>query len=463
MLNKNDLHKYQLTGVSHILNNKYAGLFLDMGLGKTVTTLTAVNILMYEDFEVNKILLVAPKRVVESVWKTETAKWAHLKNLILCRVIGTEKQRKNALAAKGDIYLISRDNLSWLIGLYGGTRIPFDMLIIDESSSFKNPNSVRFKSLKAIQPCFKRVLILTGTPAPNGLIDLWTQLYLLDRGARLGKFIGEYRENYFNAGARNGAIIYNYNLRKNAEKAIHRKIGDICISMKAEDLLDLPGRIVNDIHLEFTPQLRTAYLDFEREQVLEIFGGDGEEAGIVSATNAAALTTKLLQFSNGAVYDEDKNVHEIHTLKLDEARQIVEQASGKPVLIAWTFKHDRDRLIKHLKDYNVRELKTEKDIQDWNNGEIEVLLMHPASGGHGLNLQAGGNTILWFSLTWSLELYQQVNARLDRQGQTGVVVINRLIVINTLDENIVAALADKGETQNALINAVKARVEKYLK
>lgn len=414
---------------------------------------------MFEELEVDSVLVVAPKRVAENVWSAECQKWQHLKNLKISKIIGSEKQRKAALREKADIYMISRDNLVWLIGQYGGSMLPFDMLVVDESSSFKNPQSMRFKALKAVQASFKRVVILTGTPAPNGLIDLWSQIWLLDRGQRLGKTITAYRDRYFRPGKRNGAIIYDYTLKTESEAEIHEAISDICISMKAKDYLDLPQTIINDIVLQFSPALKKQYLDFERDQVLELFSADQE----ILAVNAAALSGKLLQFANGAIYDENKEWHEIHSLKLDAVDEIIENANGKPVLIAYTFKHDLERLMHHLRKYKPKQLDGEQDINDWNAGKIQVMIMHPASGGHGLNLQSGGNIIIWFGQTWSLELYQQFNARLDRQGQVESVIINRLICKGTVDEDVVKSLENKDKKQEGLMQAVKARIEKYKK
>lgn len=403
--------------------------------------------------------MIAPKRVAESVWSAEIEKWDHLNNLKISKVIGTPKQRLAALRIKADIYMLGRDNVAWLCGEYGGSMLPFDMLVIDESSSFKNPKSNRFKALKMVQPSFQRVVILTGTPAPNGLIDLWSQIYLLDRGERLGKTITSYRGEYFRPGQTNGHIVYNYNIQKDGEQRIHEKIEDICISMKAEDYLQLEKPINNIIKIEFPSAVKKQYLDFERDQVLEMFA-DAEE---ISAVNAAALSIKLQQFANGAIYDEDKNYHIIHDLKLDAAEEIVEAASGKPVLIAYTYKHDMERLLVKLKKYNPRRLQTDQDIKDWNDGKIQVMIMHPASGGHGLNLQDGGNNIIWFGQNWSLELYQQFNARLARQGQKNVVVINRLVMEGTVDEDIIKSLEKKDIKQEGLMQAVKARIEKYKK
>lgn len=458
-MNESNLHIYQRNAVDHIKNNPSAGLFMDMGLGKTVSTLTAINFLMYQDMDISNVLIIAPKRVAETVWTSEIRKWEHVSHLKITLVMGTVSQRKEALSQKSDIHVIGRDNVAWLCGIYGGMELPFDMLVIDESSSFKNPKSQRFKALRKVQPSFKRVVILTGTPAPNGLIDLWSQIYLLDRGERLGKFITQYREIYFKPNQRNGAIVYNYKLRDDSEARIHRKIEDICISMKAEDYLDMPEVILNDIDINFPPVLQKKYDDFERDLVLELAEA-GEE---ISVFNAAALSNKLLQFSNGAVYDEDKDWHVMHSLKLEAAEEIVENASGQPVLIAWTYRHDMYRLMEHLEKYKPRTLDSEKDIEDWNDGKIQVLLMHPASGGHGLNLQYGGNIVVWYGQTWSLELYQQLNARLNRQGQRKkAFVLNRLIARKTLDEDVIASLGRKDSKQEGLMQAVKYRMDKYV-
>ena len=458
-MNESNLHNYQRTAVEHILQVPKSGLFLDMGLGKTVSTLTAINRLVFEELEVDRVFIIAPKRVATSVWTNELRKWQHLSGLKISRVIGTEKQRKAALAEKAHIYTIGRDNVVWLCGLYGGNMLPTDMLIIDESSSFKNPKSMRFKALRRAISNVSRVVLLTGTPAPNGLIDLWSQLYLLDKGERLGKTITAYREQYFAPGKRNGMVVFNYNLQQGGEEAIHAQIADICISMKAEDYLDLPPVVINDIDIEFDASTTKKYNDFERDAVLELFNSDTE----ITAVNSAALRTKLLQFANGAVYDADRNYHVMHDLKLDAVEEIVEQANGKPVLIAWTYRHDLERMLVRLKKYNPRSLKTEQDERDWNDKKIQVMLMHPASGGHGLNLQAGGNIIVWFGITDSLELYQQFNARLARQGQTESVVINRLVARGTFDEDVIKSLASKDETQEGLLDAIKARINKYIK
>lgn len=460
-MKETDLYDYQLAAVDHIFNNTHCALFLEMGLGKTVSTLTAINRLIYEELEIMSVLVVAPKRVAESVWDAEIEKWEHLTRLKFSKVIGSEKERKKALSQKADIYLIGRDNIPWLCGQYGGSMLPFDMLVIDELSSFKNPKSQRFKALKMVQPSLKRVVGLTGTPAPNGLIDLWSQIYLLDRGKRLGKFVSNFRETYFHPAKKNGPIVYSYGLNKGGEEEIHEKIGDICMSMKAKDYLTLPGRITNHIDIRFDKELQKKYDDFERDQVLSIFGDKGEKE--ISAVNAASLTTKLLQFANGAIYDEDGKYHIVHDLKIEAAKEIIEDANGKSVLIAWTYRHDKERLLEALKKYKPRELKTDQDIKDWNNGKIQVMMMHPASGGHGLNLQHGGNIILWFGNTFSLELEQQFNARLDRNGQTEVVIVNKLVTHNTVDTDVIKSQDIKAGVQDGLMEAVKARIKKYIK
>lgn len=460
MLTENDLHQYQLKGVDHIFENTHCGLFLEMGLGKTVTTLTAINRLAYEDLCVNKVLVIAPKRVVQHTWHTEVQNWQHLKHLTCSRIIGTVKQRQKALQAKADIYLISRDNIAWLCGLYGGSKLPFDMLVIDESSSFKNHNTARFKALRMVQPSFKRVVLLTGTPSPNGLADLWSQIYLLDRGERLGKFIGTYRINFLKPAKQSASgQVYKYKVKSDeAKQAIYDAIGDICLSMQSADYLDLPPVIFNDVVVKFDKKLQTKYDEFEREQVLDLV----EDDGTISAVNAAALSNKLLQFANGAVYDEEKVSHKIHDLKLDALEQIIEEANGKPVLVARSYKQDLDRMKKRLAKYKPVTTLTNDDINNWNAGKIQVLIMHPASGGHGLNLQAGGNIIAWFGQTWSLELWQQLNARLNRQGQTDTVFIHKILADKTIDLDVAKAIERKAAGQDGLMKAIKAKIRRYL-
>ena len=474
MLKRNNLHNYQKACVQHIINHPYCGLFIDMGLGKTATTLTAIDDLMNDYCEVNSVLVIAPKRVAESVWQEEAEKWDHLKHLRFSKIMGTIKQRTAAvMEAKADIYIISRDNIAWLCALYGGGKLPFDMVVIDELSSFKSYKSIRFKALKCARPYLKRLVGLTGTPAPNGLIDLWPQIYLMDRGERLEKTVSRYREKYFRPGQTNGHVVYSYKLMSDSEELIHKKIEDICISMKADDYLEMPMRTDNYIKLKMPENIKKQYNDFEKNKILDLFKPEQEylenadkwldKPIEINAVNAAALSNKLLQFANGAIYDENKNVFQIHNIKLEALKEIVENSNGQSVLVAWTYQFDRDRILEYLKSYDPRELKTSKDIEDWNAGKIQVMLAHPASAGHGLNLQAGGNIIVWFGQTWSLELYQQFNARLYRQGQTKHVVIHHLILEGTHDEDVVQALKAKDKKQNALMDSIKAKIEKYKK
>jgi len=451
-------HPYQDFATEHIIENPEAGLLLGMGLGKTVSTLTAVDRLMNDYIEVNKVLVIAPKRVAEDTWTTESAKWDHLKHLRLSVVLGSERERKEALKAKADIYVINRENVAWLVGYYQ-SAFPFDMIVIDELSSFKSAKAIRFKSLRMIRPKVKRVVGLTGTPAPNGLIDLWPQMYLLDQGARLGKTISGYRERYFTPGKRNGQVVFNYNLKEESERAIYDKIGDICISMTAKDYLSLPERVNHTIEVKLPKAIQDRYDEFEKQQVLSILESDTD----ISAVNAAALSTKLRQFANGAVYDAEKKYHVVHDEKLEALEEVVEAANGRSVLIFYSFKHDLERIQKRLKGYKPRVLEGKSDIADWNTGKIQVMLAHPASAGHGLNLQAGGNIVVWFGLNWSLELYQQANARLDRQGQIKPVIIYHLITVSTIDQKVFLALEGKAEGQDALLNAVKAIINKYKK
>lgn len=464
MLNESDLHGYQRTSQAHIIDNPFCGLFLDMGLGKTVSTLSAIKTLMFENLEIGSVLIIAPKRVVENVWTSEIDNWSHLKGITISRIIGrTARHRKAAIAKKAHIHLISRDNVAWLCGLYGGNMLPWDMLVIDESSSFKNPKSQRFKALRHVQPSFDRVVLLTGTPVPNGLIDLWPQMYLLDRGERLGKFISNYRSNYFNPGQSSGHIVYNYKIQSDGEERIYKKIEDIIISMKVEDYLELPGVIHNYIDIVFPPELQVKYDEFEREKVLQLFEDQDDD---ISAVNAAALSNKLLQFAGGAIYDDDKNWHTVHDLKLDALDEIMEDANGKPVLVAYAYRHELERILERFKKYKPVQFDTEQHNADWNAGKIPLMIMHPASGGHGLNLQAGGNTVVWFGQTWNAEHYEQFNARLDRQGKTEVTIINHLIARNTIDGKVVKAVKGKVAKQDGLMEAVKAireRVQNYLK
>ena len=402
----------------------------------------------------NKVLVIAPLRVAEDTWSTEIEKWDHLKELKLSKVIGKPRERIKAMSAAANIYVTNRENVEWLVNNYYKTW-PFDMCVIDELSSFKSPKSNRFKALRKVRAYFKWIVGLTGTPAPNSLIDLWPQLYLLDGGRRLGRTLTGYREQYFSPGASNGYIVYKWNLRKGAQEAIKAKIGDICISMMAKDYLDIPERIDNFINITLPPSANNIYETLEKELIYEI----GNEA--ITAANAAVLTNKLLQMANGAIYTENKEVIEIHKEKLKALLEIIEAANGKPILIFYNFKHDFNRIVSFLKSKKLTAvgLGGPEDIKRWNNGEIPILVVHPASAGHGLNLQYGGNIIVWFGLTWSLELYQQANARLHRQGQKESVIIHHLVCKNTVDEDVMKALSNKEISQAMLLEAVKARIK----
>lgn len=445
-------YEYQHHATKHILDNLASGLFLEMGLGKTVVVLTAVDILMYELFEITRPLVIAPKFVSLSVWGPEVEKWDHLRHLTVSVITGDPRQRVAALKRKADIYVINRENVTWLVNFYK-SAFPFDMVIIDELSSFKSAQAQRFKSLRIVRPLVKRVVGLTGTPAPNGLADLWPQIYLLDQGERLGKTLTGFREAYLTPEKTNGYQVYSYKVRKGSENEIYNRIADICISMRVKDFLQLPEMITHEISIALDPVTQAKYDKFEADQVISLAQAD------ITAFNAAALTTKLLQFSNGAVYDENRAVHQIHSLKLDALEEIIEQAGNQPVLIFYSYIHDRERIVTRFS--GVRELKRAADIEDWNAGKIQLMIAHPASAGHGINLQAGGNIVVWFGLTWSLELYQQANARLHRQGQTKPVIIYKLICSKTMDQDVSRALARKADGQGALMEAVKARIEKY--
>ncbi len=444
---------YQEYAINHIIDNNAVALFLDMGMGKTVSTLTAIDGLLFLG-EIHKVLVIAPLRVAEDTWSTEVEKWDHLKHLRISKILGTKKEREKALADDADIYVTNRENVDWLVKeCFDGWM--FDMVVIDELSSFKSSKAKRFRALKKVRPYFKRIVGLTGTPAPNSLIDLWPQLYILDGGQRLGKTISSYREQYFNPGQRNQYVVYNWVLKDGAGEQIKNKIKDICISMSAKDYLELPERIDNTIEIKLPDKALKEYKQLERDLVLELGNND------ITAANAAVLTNKLLQMSNGAIYSENHDVVEIHEEKLKALFDIVESANGKPVLVLYSFKHDFNRIVKFLKTKKLTAvgLKDSKDIKKWNNGEIPILLVHPASAGHGLNLQYGGNIIVWFGLTWSLELYQQANARLYRQGQEETVIIHHLVSKGTIDEDVMKALGNKEVNQNMLLEAVKARLE----
>jgi Superfamily II DNA/RNA helicases, SNF2 family len=444
-------HKYQQYSIERIIKNKAVGLFLDMGLGKTVCTLTAIQDLMYDYFAIARVLVIAPKKVAESTWDIEASKWDHTKGLKISKVLGDEKQRKRALATEADIYVLNRENVVWLCEYYGW-HLPFDMLVLDESSSFKNRNAKRFKAIRKVRTFFDRIVELTGTPTSNGLLDLWAPLYLLDYGKRLGRTISSYRGKYFLPDARNGQIVYSYKILPNSDKLIHKAIGDICFSMSAADWLEMPEKIINIINVELDASARSKYKELEREKILEFQGAD------VTAGTAAVLSNKLLQLANGAIYDDDKGVQQVHDAKLEALAEIAE-ANDKPVLVFYNFKHDLSRI--KVKFPYARALMTNEDVNDWNAGKVRMLLAHPASAGYGLNLQAGGSVIVWFGLTWSLEQYEQANARLYRQGQKEAVIIHHLVVKGTIDEQVMAAIESKKAGQDALLEAVKAKIKEY--
>lgn len=441
-------HNYQNYAKDFILAHKVSALFLDCGLGKTITTLTAINELMYDSFEISKVLIIAPLRVAQSTWKDEIEKWDHLNLLRYSIAVGDEKERIRALKQNSDIYIINRENVDWLV-TKSGIDFNFDMLIIDELSSFKSHTSKRFKSLLKIRPYFERVVGLTGTPSSNGLMDLWAEFRVLDLGERLGRYITHYRNEYFLPDKRNGAVIFSYKPQPNAEERIYRRLADITISMKSTEYLKMPELILNDLEINLGEEDQIKYKKFKKEMVMTI------QEKEIDAINAASLSNKLIQLANGSIYDEDKKFYEVHNKKLDKLEEIIESANGKPVLVAYWFKADKERIEKRFK---VREIKTADDIKQWNKGMIDLALIHPASAGHGLNLQSGGSTLVWFSLTWSLELYQQTNARLYRQGQKDTVVIHHLITKNTIDEDIMKSIKRKDKTQEALMKAVKARI-----
>ena len=444
---------YQKTAIDWILDHKNCGLFLSMGLGKTVITLTAVKRLL-EDFAITKVLVVAPLRVATTVWAEEVEKWEHLTGLECSKVLGSREQRERALREKADIYIINRENIPWLVAYQAKQKHwPFDMLVLDELSSFKSPKTERFRALRRVLPATHRVVGLTGTPAPNGLIDLWSQIYLLDQGERLGKFVTRYRDTYFTAGQRNGSIVYTWVPLRGAPAQIYERISDICMSMTAEDYLKMPDRtdIIYPVSLNLRAQ--RAYETMERDLVLPM------EGQAITAQNAAVLTGKLLQLANGAIYTEGREYIQLHDAKLDALEDLIEAANGEPVLVYYSFQHDAERIMRRFPD--ARRLVTAQDVNDWNAGKIPLLIAHPASAGHGLNLQAGGHILIWFGLTWSLELYQQANARLYRQGQGKPVTVYHVITKGTVDEEVLNVLTGKAERQDALIDAVKARVDRY--
>ena len=442
-------HDYQTYATKFIEEHPVAAVLLDMGLGKSVITLTAIKNLCLDTFEVQKILVIAPLRVARDTWKAELEKWEHLRCIKYSVAVGTEAERKAALQNPANLYIINRENVGWLIE-QSGLPFDYDMVVIDELSSFKSHQAKRFRSLMKVRPTVKRMVGLTGTPSSNGLMDLWAEFRLLDMGKRLGRFITHYRDKFFRPDKRNGQVIFSYKPKDGAEEEIYRRISDITISMKSTDFLQMPECVINEVDVSLSDKEMKMYNGLKKDLVLAISNKE------IDAVNAGALSNKLSQMANGAVYDVDKNYIEIHDRKLDALEDLIEQANGKPVLVAYWFKHDLERIKKR---FTVREIKTSKGIADWNKGSIPVAVIHPASAGHGLNIQEGGSTLIWFGLTWSLELYLQTNARLWRQGQKSkTVVIHHIITKGTTDERIMKALRTKETTQDALMDAVKAEI-----
>lgn len=449
---KYEPHNYQTYAIDYIETHPVSAVLLDMGLGKTSITLTALNDLLFDSFEAHRVLVIAPLRVARDTWPAEADKWDHLRSLICSVAVGNEAERKAALQKPADIYIINRENVQWLIES-SGVPFDYDTVVVDELSSFKSHQAKRFRALVKVRPRVRRIIGLTGTPSSNGLMDLWAEFRLLDMGQRLGRFIGQYRTNYFKPDKRNGQIIYSYKPLPGAEDTIYRKISDITISMKSTDHLKMPELVSAEYEVHLSDEEQQRYDDLKEDLVLQLPGGD------ITAANAASLSGKLCQMANGAVYSDAGDVVHIHDRKLDALEDLIEAANGKPVLVAYWFKHDLARISERLHKLHIPFscLDTSDSIRRWNNGELPVALVHPASAGHGLNLQSGGSTLIWFGLTWSLELYQQTNARLWRQGQAAdTVVIQHIITKETIDGRILKTLSQKDSTQAALINAVKA-------
>ena len=461
-------YPHQRAGIEWITDRPACALLWGMGTGKTVTTLTAIDQLLHDFLEDGPVLVIAPKRVAENTWSKEADKWEHLQHLRVSKVMGTEKQRLAALSTPADLYVINRENVVWLVEQYGSGSVclntktgeykertrkewPFPIVVIDELSSFKSAQAKRWKALRRVRGRIRRLIGLTGTPRPNGLEDLWPEVYLLDQGARLGRTLGAFRAHYLVPEKMNGHIVYSYRPREGAEAEVYDRLGDICMSIRKEDVLSLPGQIYEDIELTAPPSLLKQYKQFERDKVLECLDEEGE---IVAGT-AAALTNKLLQFANGAIYDMEGKTHELHTIKLDALEELLEEAGGDPVLVLYAYKHDAERIRQRVK---CRDLDKPEDIDAWNRGEIPVALAHPASIGHGLNLQEGGHIIVWYGLTWSLELYQQANERLNRPGQQHVCRVYHLILKGTHDSRVLQALKNKDEGQAAAIEALRLEV-----
>ncbi len=442
-------HEYQSYATEFILSHPISAVFLEMGLGKSVITLSAIFDLCLDSFLVCKVLVIAPLRVARDTWPAEINKWDHLKGLSYSVAVGTEKERIDALKKQSTLYIINRENVDWLVHK-SGIPFHFDMVVIDELSSFKSYGAKRFKSLLKVRPSVKRIVGLTGTPSSNGLMDLWAEFRILDLGQRLGRYISHYRNTYFKPDKRNAQIVFSYKPLPGAEEEIYKQISDITISMKSTDYLKMPEYVSNEVFVTLSEKEWKVYSDFKEDMVANL--GDEE----IDAVNAAVLSGKLLQMANGAVYDSENKAHVIHDKKLDALEDLIEGANGKPVLVAYWYKHDLER----IKDrFPVKQIQSSKDIEDWNDGKIPIAVIHPASAGHGLNLQSGGSTLIWFGLTWSLELYQQTNARLYRQGQRDTVIVHHIITKNTIDEDVLLALTKKEKTQDALIDAVKANLE----
>lgn len=447
-------HPYQQAAKQWVIEKPKCGLFLPMGLGKTIITLTAINELMYDRFEISKVLIIAPIRVVKSTWPNEIVKWQHTNKLSYSLIIGDRKDRIKALQQEADIYLINRENVAWLVE-YLRNDWPYDMVVIDELSCFKSPQAKRFKALRKVMPLVNRFVGLTGTPTPKGLPDLWSQVYLMDAGQRLGKTLSVFRSRYLTAGRRNGYVIYEWNLQPDAKRRIIEAISDICMSLKTEDWLKLPPCSYLEHRVNLSVNCMNQYKRFEREKILEI-----SEDGAITGANAGVVSNKLLQFAGGAVYDEEHNVQVIHNTKLDALEDLMEMANGEPVMVFYYFKHEYERIMERFKEnYVISAIENAEDETCWNNGEIDMLLVHPASVGHGLNLQHGGSVIVWYTLpNWSLELYQQANARLHRQGQKKPVRIYHILAKGTIDEDVMRSLGQKDVTQKVLIEALKAKI-----
>ena len=441
-------HDYQKYATRYILEHPVSAVFLDCGLGKSVITLSAIFDLCLDYFEVRKVLVIAPLRVAMQTWPGEIGKWDHLKGLTYSVAVGSEKERLQAFRKKADVYITNRESVEWLVER-SGVPFDFDMVVVDELSSFKSHQAKRFKSLLKVRPGVKRIVGLTGTPSSNGLADLWAEFRLLDMGERLGRYITRFRQRWFVPDKRNGAVVFSYRPVEGAEDDIYGRISDITISMRSSDYLELPECVMNEVVVDMDEKEKKVYETFRKDMVAEI--GDRE----IDAVNAASLSGKLLQMANGAVYGRDGGCIAIHDRKLDALEDLIEGMNGRPVLVAYWFRHDAERIRER---FSVREIRTGKDIDDWNRGDIPVAIIHPASAGHGLNLQEGGSTLIWFGLTWSLELYQQTNARLHRQGQRDTVIIHHIICRGTVDEKVMEALRRKEGIQDALMEAVKAEV-----